>query len=250
MGKIKTVLFLADQSDRVPYLLAPCLEDRGLNVIIETSLSTLSLSVSLDNNIMVTNLSHKEDQITKHNTCLVFNRLNPYSNVSHSTFLQCEYGAAMWATLGTLDVPVLNRPSELGLFPGTDISYLIEMFASAGWELSSLLDNYGPNRVKTSEVREASNSYCADELEGSISFFIVGHRIVSLYGELPGLKNQMEQIHNLRDKLAKVGISFLLITINLNYQKPRLLSLSPWPPSDFVELVAYDLACAIVEEFS
>ncbi|WP_162241829.1 hypothetical protein [Pseudorhodoferax sp. Leaf267] len=220
------------------------LTSAGYEFLIEPSLDSLVFEISCNSKSVACQLNHRGSEVNRHTHALVVNRLSPYQNASLSLFRQSEIAACLWAVLSSLSVPVLNRPSNIGLFPGTDLSYLAKKFYNLGWRFSRLFGaSIGDLGSKGYSLNQGYQA-----LETCFAFLLVADSILPILGG-----NENSEIRNrlpaLLKNLADEGIVFAFVAVVVEDNHPSVLEINPWPAADFIQAYATPVAKAISKHY-
>lgn len=243
---MRRILVLAAETDVLATALRQPLTCAGFEFLVEPSLDSLVYVVACDSQRATCKLSHRGTDVNLHTHALVVNRLSPYQDSSLSPFRQSEGAAGIWAVLASLSVPVLNRPSDIGIFPGSDPSYLAPKLRQLGWQFSRLFD------ASTCSTESGHFSLMRQQnqrtLEGCFAFFFVGGSLVPIW---KGSNNSVlnDRLPQLLKTLLDSGITFAIVAVAIENEHPSILELNPWPAADFIEAYAAPIAQAIARHY-
>lgn len=243
---MRKILALAEKSDPLISALRTPLLRAGIELVVESDLDSLAIEVVCNSDEIGCRLMHLGVEVCRDTHSLVLNRLSPYHSRRQSTFEQSEMAAAVWAALALLSVPVLNRPSDYGLFPGTDASYIAPKVFQFGWEFSDLFGAIvsGPN----GQIDPGQYAQFEVALEESFAFILVGVNVVPILDSCHGLATK-EDATRLASLLRNIGITFALVVIGRKRDRPVILELNPWPPEYLIDEYAEPIARAMVEQY-
>lgn len=243
---MRKILALAEKSDPLISALRTPLLRAGIELVVESDLDSLTIEVACDSDEIACRLMHLGVEVCRDTHALVLNRLSPYHSRRQTAFEQSELAAAIWAALALLSVPVSNRPSDCGLFPGADASYIARQIWGLGWEFSNLFGSIvsGPN----GQIDPGQYAQFGVALEESFAFFLVGVHVVPVFDSCHGLAIY-EDATRLALKLGSIGITFALVVIGRKQDRPTILELNPWPPEFLIKKCAEPIARAMVEQY-
>lgn len=243
---MRIILVLAAETDFFVTTLRQPLTCAGFDFLVEPSLDSLVYEVACDSQAAACQLTHRGIEVNRITHALVVNRLSPYQNASISPFQQSEVAAGIWAVLSSLSVPVLNRPSDVGIFPGSDPSYLAPRLRSLGWRFSRLFgasigDLRSDNALLLHEQTQQT-------LDNCFAFLLAGESVIPIWG---GNDNSTirDRLPELLKTFAEAGITFAFVAVAIENERPSILELNPWPTADFIKAYATPVAKAIAKNY-